>query len=217
MTIARIFIILFTGLALTGCISIGGGDSKDKTPMSTYTLHPKDTSAAPAKGAAAVVVPKPELPPGLATTQRIALVFGQGAQMDYYADARWSAGLDELMQAVLIQAARSGLKGTVVNTPELGGSARARLAVKVTDFQPVYKDTPDTIPILTVGLTVTVLAQPGGAALTQFSVKKTAPAAANTLTEVTKGLEALLQAAAEEAVQKAAPALQSSAAKTPPA
>ena len=215
MNIFRAFIPLVCCAALAGCISIGGSDSKDKTPTSTYTLHPKDTAPAPAKGAAAVVVPKPELPPGLAGTQRIALVFGQGAQMDYYADARWSAGLDDLMQAVLIQAARSGLKGTVVNTPELGASARAKLAVKVTEFQPVYKDAPDTIPTLTVGLTVTVLAQPGGATLTQFSVKKTAPASANTLTEVTKGLESLLQAAAEEAVQKASPALQSSAAKTP--
>ena len=135
--------------------------------------------------------------------------------MDYYADARWSAGLDELMQAVLIQAARRGLKGTVVNTPELGGAAKAKLAVKVTDFQPVYKETTDTIPMLTVGLTVTVMTQPAGTAQTQFSVKKTAPAAANTLTEVTKGLEVLLQAAADEAIQKAAPALQSSAARGP--
>ncbi len=215
MKIVRAFIPFVCCAALAGCISIGGGDSKDKTPTSTYTLHPKDSATTPAKGAAAVVVPKPELPPGLASTQRIALVFGQGAQMDYYADARWAAGLDDLMQAVLIQAARSGLKGTVVNTPELGASARAKLAVKVTEFQPVYKDTPDTIPTLTVGMTVTVLAQPGGATLTQFSVKKTAPAAANTLTEVTKGLEALLQSAAAEAIEKAAPALQATPPKPP--
>jgi ABC-type uncharacterized transport system auxiliary subunit len=197
-----------TCVVLTACISIGGGDSKDKTPTSIYTLHPKDATATAGKGAATVVIPKPELPPGLAGTQRIALTFGAGAQMDYYADARWSAGLDDLVQAVLIQAARRGLKGTVVNTPELGTAARYKLAAKITDFQPVYKDAPDTIPTLTVGMTVTVTRQPTGAAQTQFSVKKTAPAAANTLTEVTKGLEMLLQAAADEAIQKAAPALQ---------
>jgi ABC-type uncharacterized transport system auxiliary subunit len=195
-------------LTLSACISIGGGDSKDKTPTSIYTLHPKDATAVAGKGAATVAVPKPELPPGLAGTQRIALIFGAGAKMDYYADARWSAGLDDLAQAVLIQAARRGLKGAVVNTPELGASARYKLAVKITDFQPVYKDTPDTIPTLTVGMTVTVTSQPVGAAQTQFSVKKTAPATANTLTDVTKGLEMLLQAAADEAIQKAAPALQ---------
>ncbi len=207
----RVF-IAFACMALAGCISIGG-DSKDQTPTSIYTLHPKDGTAVAGKGAATVVVPKPELPPGLAGTQRIALTFGAGAQMDYYADARWSAGLDDLIQAVLIQAARRGLKGAVVNTPELGGPSSKKLAVKITDFQPVYKDTPDTIPTLTVGLTVTVIGP--GAAQTQFSVKKTAPAAANTLTEVTKGLEALLQSAAEEAIQKAAPALQSPALQSP--
>lgn len=207
MTTSRIAVAL-TCLLLAGCISIGGRD-KDETPTSTYTLHPKESAAAPAKGAAAVIVPKPELPPGL-TTQRIALQFG-GTQMDYYADARWSAGLDELMQAVLIQAARQELKGVAVSTPEDGAAARARLAVKVTEFQPVYKDTPDTIPTLTVGLTVTVLSQPAGAPQTQFSIKKTAPAAANTLTEVTKGLDHLFQAAAEEAAAKAAPALRAPA------
>lgn len=212
MNFARTLILAIAGLSLAGCISIGARD-KDETPTSTYTLHPKETAPAPAKGAAAVIVPKPELPPGLAT-QRIALQFGQ-AQMDYYAAARWSAGLDELMQAVLIQAARQGLKGVAVSTPEEGAAARAKLAVKITDFQPVYKDTPDTIPTLTVGLTVTVLSQPAGATETQFSVKKTAPAAANTLTAITQGLDALFQAAAAEAVEKAAPALRKSSPSAP--
>lgn len=214
MTILRMLLIAAVSVSLAGCISIGGRD-KDETPTSTYTLHPKETVAAPAKGAAAVIVAKPELPPGL-STQRIALQFGK-AQMDYYAAARWSAGLDELMQAVLIQAARQGLKGVAVSTPEEGVAARARLAVKVTEFQPVYQDTPDTIPTLRIGLTVTVLSQPAGATQAQFSVKKTAPAAANTLTEVTKGLDSLFQAAAAEAVEKAAPALRRSAAAVPAA
>ena len=214
MSILRTLTAAALCVSLGGCISVGGRD-KDETPTSTYTLHPKNTVAAPARGAAAVIVSKPELPPGLAT-QRIALQFGQ-AQMDYYAAARWSAGLDELMQAVLIQAARQGLKGVAVSTPEEGAAARAKLAVKVTEFQPVYQDTPDTIPMLTVGLTVTVLTQPAGATETQFSVKRTAPAAANTLTEVTKGLDALFQAAAAEAVEKAAPALRKSAAASPAA
>lgn len=211
MNMLRAFITAVACIALAGCISIGGR-SKDETPTTTYTLHPKAAVTAPAKGAAAVIVPKPELPPGL-STQRIALQYGK-AQMDYYADARWSAGLDDLMQAVLIQAAREELKGIAVNTPAEGAAARARLVVKVTDFQPVYETTPDTIPTLTVGLTVTVLAEPGGATKTQFSVRKTAPAAANTLTEVTKGLDALFQAAAAEAAAKAAPALRASAMPT---
>jgi len=52
-----------------------------------------------------IVVPKPELPPGL-DTERIALYLDQGHRLDYYADARWSARLDELLQNFLIEKVR---------------------------------------------------------------------------------------------------------------
>ena len=151
-----------------------------------------------------VVVPKPELPPGL-DTERIALYLDQGHRLDYYADARWSARLDELLQNFLIEKVRQRLPGKIVGTPDLASSARYKLAIKVTDFGPVYAGAPDKPPRLDVGMTVTVLA--GDMAKTQFTIKKSAAAADNKLRDVTSGLENVLQSATDEALQKATPFL----------
>src|SRR5262245_19601753 len=87
-------------LSLTGCISLPGGD-KGKTRSSIYTLHPppprNHESSQPAGTPVVVFVPKPELPKGF-DTERITLLFEQEHRLDYYADAKWSARLDDLLQ-----------------------------------------------------------------------------------------------------------------------
>ncbi len=151
------------------------------------------------------MVPKPELPAGF-DTERIALFLDQGRRLDYYADAKWSARLDDLLQDFLIQKAQQDLPGKVVGSPDLA-AAKYKLALKVDDFEPVYMDAPDKAPRLDVAMTVTVVTLPGETVKTQFSVKKSVPASGNTLTTITNELGDLLHSVTDEALQKAAPFL----------
>ena len=195
-------------LLMTGCASFLGG-SKQAPPESIYTIHAAETGTnaeSVKREQSVVVIPKPELPPGL-NTERIALYLDQGQRLDYYADAKWSAPLDALLQDFLVEKARRQLPRKIVGTPDLAASARYKLAVKVTDFGPVYEEGPNRPPRLDVGMTVTVLALPSETVKAQFSVKKSMPSADNKLKEVTNGLENVLQAATDEALKKAAPYL----------
>ena len=140
-------------------------------------------------------------------TERIALYLNDGHRLDYYSDAKWSAALDELLQDFLVQEAQKKMPASAVGTTDLAASARYRLAVKFADFEPVYADGPDKAPTLTVAMTMTVVSLPGEKVQAQFTVRRTAPASANTLTAVTDGLETLLKTSTDEALQRAAPYL----------
>ena len=115
-------------LALSACISVNLGGAP---PATVFTLKaPDGQMKAPAgdvRGHTVVVVPKPELPPSLAT-ERIALYFEQDRRMDYYADAKWSGKLDELVQEFLIDRAQQQLPRTVVEKTE-AASANYRLSL----------------------------------------------------------------------------------------
>jgi ABC-type uncharacterized transport system auxiliary subunit len=197
----RIACSLLAVLALSGCISVGGTDREDST-TSVYTLTPREAPpSSVARGAPTVAVARPEVPPGLAG-ERIALTFNGGNQQDFYADARWSARLEDLLADFFLRAARRGLRGVVVSGPD--SPADYRLAIKVGAFGPAYPGPPDSVPTLRVSLTATLTALPAGTARGQFTVEKSARAKANTLTAVTKGLQAVLQDAADEVFAKAA-------------
>ncbi len=205
---SRQWLHLVLPLALTGCLSLPSSGAKDAS--SIYTLHASASAAAKAptpaqaRGREVVVVPKPELPAGLGT-ERIALYLQEGRKLDYYADAKWSARLDDLLQDYVIQRAKQDLPGKVVGTPDLAPSARYRLALKGTDFGPGYADMADKAPRLDVALTATVIALPGETVKTQFTVKKSSAASANSLTAITNELGTLLASATDETLQKARP------------
>ena len=189
-------------LALCGCISVGG--AKNEPPPSLYTLHPAAGAATRSpQGSATIAVPKPELPTGF-DSDRITLYLEKGRRLDVYAGAKWSVGLDELLQDFVIRTARQSLRAKMIGTPELAPTARYRLVVKITDFQPVYADTADGPPRLDVGITVTLLTIPGNAVKTEFSIKKSADAP-NTLSAVVSGLESLLQSVTVEALRRISP------------
>ena len=153
-----------------------------------------------------VLVPRPELPKGY-DTERITLLFEQGHRLDYYADAKWSARLDDLLQDFIVQMVRHVLRDRIAATTSTAAAARYKLAVEITDFQPVYGAAADSPPRLDVAMTVTLVALPDETAKAQFSLKKSAPASANTMTAVTKELELLLQSLIKEALQKIASSL----------
>jgi hypothetical protein len=97
--------------------------------------------------------------------------------------------------------------GRVVATTDATAAAHHKLTVKITDFQPVYQATADSPPRLDVAMTVTLVARPEETVEAQFSLQKSVPASANTMTIVTKELEAVLQSLTEEMLQKIAPFL----------
>ncbi len=149
---------------------------------------------------------KPELPAGF-DTERITLVFERDHRLDYYADAKWSARFDDLLQDFVVSRAQSELPGKFVGTPELTNAPKYRLALKFTDMQPVYADMANQAPRLDASVTVSVVNMPSNTVKTQFNLKKTMPASANTLTTITDEMGQLLQSLTDEALQKAAPFL----------
>jgi ABC-type uncharacterized transport system auxiliary subunit len=202
-------LLLLSSLTLGGCISIGGTSAKNEAPPSIYTLHvaaAAGSAVATPRRSTVIVVATPEVPPGFGT-DRIALSFEEDHRLDYYAGAKWSARLDDLLQNFIIQALRRWLPGATVGTPDLGAAAKYRLTVRVTDFQPVYQKTADAAPRLDVAMTLTLMALPGEAVKTTVILKRSAPASANTQTAVTSGMEQLLQSLMNEAGQKIAPYL----------
>jgi ABC-type uncharacterized transport system auxiliary subunit len=194
-------------LALSACISLPFGKRDNTPPPAMYTLHDANAgltaAASEASGRIVVVVPTPELPPAF-DTNRIAIRFEDG-RIDYYADAQWSARLDELVQDVFIEAAQRKLSNAIVGKPGLVPSENYRLAVKLNDFGPLYKTSADMPPRLSAGLTLTVTEFPQETVVAQFSVSKTAAASENRLGPITSELKGLLHAAFDEALEKAAP------------
>jgi ABC-type uncharacterized transport system auxiliary subunit len=172
-----------------------------------YTLHEPSAGvmdiATEAMGRLVVVVPVPEVPPGF-DSERIAIQFEDG-RVDYYADARWSARLDELVQNVVIERAQRKLSGAIVGRPGVVPSANYRLSVKLTSFGPLYKASADMPPRLNAGVNVTVIELPQETIRAQFTVSKTAMASENRLGVITNDLRSLLNSAVDEALEKAAP------------
>ena len=208
--LARNLVLLAAPLALSACIRVsleGLGKGEDRAAPTTYTLLESNAGvmdvAAEAAGRIVVVVPTPEVPSGF-DSERISIQFEDG-RVDHYADAHWSARLDQLLQDVFVERARSKLPGAIVGKLGLVPAANYRLILKVTDFGPVYKDTPDMPPRLNAGLNLTVVEVAGEGVKAQFVVKKTASASENRLGVVTSELKGLLDSAFDEALDKAAP------------
>jgi ABC-type uncharacterized transport system auxiliary subunit len=200
-------LILLSPLLLSACISLPFGKTEERPPPVMYTLHEPNVGvmdiATEAMGRVVVVVPTPELPPGF-DTERIAIQFEDG-RVDYYADARWSARLDELVQNVLVERAQRKFSGAIVGKPGVIPAANYRLVARLTGFGPLYKSSPDMAPRLNAGVTLTVIELPQDTIRAQFSVTKTAMASENRMSTITNELRGLLHAAVDEVLEKTAP------------
>jgi ABC-type uncharacterized transport system auxiliary subunit len=159
--------------------------------------------ATDATGRIVVVVPTPELPPGF-DTEKIAIQFEDG-RVDHYADAQWSARLDDLVQDVVIERAQRKFSGAIIGKPGVVPAANYRLVVRVTGFGPVYKSSPDMPPRLNAGVTLTVIELPQETIRAQFSVNRTEIATENRLGAITNDLRGLLHSALDDVLEKAEP------------
>ena len=141
----------------------------------------------PATGAPAAAIPvdlavlKPRLRPGL-ESDRIAVLYPD-RHLDYFADARWSGPLGEVLEDLTVQEFRSHANlRSVRGEASVFGSAYW-LEIEVTDFQAEY-----TSAAAAPTVHVHLLARLGGSGdrriLGQFAASAQQPAAENRLTAI---------------------------------
>ena len=160
----------------------------------------------PATGAPAAAIPvdlavlKPRLRPGL-ESDRIAVLYPD-RHLDYFADARWSGPLGEVLEDLAVQEFRSHANlRSVRGEASVFGSAYW-LEIEVTDFQAEYTPAA-TAPTVRVHL----LARLGGSGdrhiLGQFMANAQQPAAENRLTAIVDAFAHAADAALTEIAAQA--------------
>ena len=190
-------------LPLSGCLSL----QSSEPPPATYLLHPRFASE-PVKpetvNAPVLEIPTPEVPAGF-DTDRIALYWDKGRRLDYYAAAKWPAPLDQMMSDFMIRSASQGLPHVTVVSPDLNLAAQYRLAIKVTEFQPVYKNAAEGIPDLYAAVRFSLIALPGEKVVMDFVIADYSQPSGADLTAITSGMESLLQSIAVKAFERLSP------------
>jgi ABC-type uncharacterized transport system auxiliary subunit len=192
-------------LALTGC-STAGILKSNEPQQTTYTLRPLTNSIAETGPVRIVEIPKPEVPPGFGR-DRIALYIQNGQKLDYYASARWAAGLDEVLEEFTRRSLTTSLPYVVTVTPAQSLDANFRLEVKVNEFEPVYSGEFSAPPILRANIEYTLIRLPEEILTTSFTLSHTQPASSARLDIIIEDLETMLKSNQEEAFRKLAPSL----------
>jgi cholesterol transport system auxiliary component len=128
----------------------------------------------------AVLVPR--LRPGLAT-DRIAVLYPD-RRLDYFADARWSGPLGEVLQDLAVQEFHlHGNVGVVSGDASVFASAYW-LEIEVSDFQAEYAATTTAAPKVRVQVLATLGSSADRRILGQFAASVLQPAAENRLTAI---------------------------------
>jgi cholesterol transport system auxiliary component len=199
----RALLMLVLSCSLSAC---AGSLFKTKVaPPTMYLLSIAPSSAAAAGGSAQqadlpfdLAVLKPRVRAGL-DTDRIAALYPD-RRLDYFADARWSGPLDEVIQDLVVQQfhSRAGLRN--VSGDASAFASAYWLEIEVADFQAEYADggAPPTVH-------VHLLARIGSSGerriIGRFEADARRPAAANRLSAV---VDAYDRAANEALIQIAA-------------
>jgi len=185
-------------IALTGALLLSGCSSflKSDDPLPTmFSLRPSvdlQPVEEQQKVSRILEIQRPTLPPGF-DTARISMYLENGHLLDYYANAKWVAPLDEILQEFTSQTARKMLPNAIIAAPGQSIESNYRLQIRVNDFEPVYSEGPDQAPLLVASLSFTLLKMPEERIVSNFTIEQQEPAQANNLTMVTAGLEHLLQ------------------------
>jgi ABC-type uncharacterized transport system auxiliary subunit len=196
MKMRTVIFAIFSVLMLEGC----SGFKSSAPPPDIYTLQaPPVTGATAGRPSHIIAVTEPEVPAGF-ETEKIAVYLQDERRMDYAAHASWPGPLPKVLQQFIAESA-SGMPGVIGVLPESGIPASSRLAVRVNDFEPVYKADVKSAPLLKVSLTFTLMTRQDKIG-TSFTVAKSEPATANSLTVITGGLEKLAREITSEALWK---------------
>ena len=198
---------LLTGvLAATLGACTGSFFKSNQPPPSTFLLS---VTPQPAPGGVAIPLDLTVLMPRVRTglnTDRIAALYPDG-KLEYFAGARWSGPLDEVVQDLVLQAFRGRFRN--VGTDTSAFNAGYWLEVEVVDFQAAYDGSrPGAGPTVDVHL----LARVGNAAdrrmLGHFDADARQPAADNRLSAVVAAYEAAANRALAEIVAQTTQTLQ---------
>lgn len=180
-------------LLLSGCGTSGMFTSKE--PQQTiYALRTgAPAPAAPSDIPAQIVeIAHPSLPPGM-ERDRIALYTDGGRKMDYFAAARWTAALEDVVQDFTRRMAGNTLPYVIAVTPDENVDPHYRLQVKILDFQPVYDGDAAGTPMVEAGAEFTLVSLPSDTIVTSFVLGKRGRASENRLDVIAAGLEKMLQ------------------------
>jgi len=184
-------------LSLVAC---SGSFFKSSAPAtSTYLLSITNEAQA---GAVAIPADLTVLMPRVRTgldNDRIAALYPD-RRLDYYAAARWSGPLDEVVQDLALQAFHGRFRNVGTDTSAFNGGYW--LEMEVADFQAEYGPAPDAGPTVHVRMRVRVGSGSDRHVIGGFEADARQATAENRLTAVVAAYETAAQRAFGEIVEK---------------
>ena len=174
-------------------------------PQSTYLLSAppgvtaaaSSAPAAPAPIAADLAVLKPRVRAGL-DTDRIAVLYPD-RRLDYFADARWSGPLDDVVQDLAVQAFRNGAGLRNVSSDASAFASGYWLEIEIADFQAEYPSL-GAPPTINVRLLARVASAGDRNILGSFAAGARQTATDNRLTAIVEAYEHAVNSALVEIV-----------------
>jgi ABC-type uncharacterized transport system auxiliary subunit len=155
------------------------------------------SSSAPAPLVADLAVLKPRVRAGL-DTDRIAVLYPD-RRLDYFADARWSGPLDDVMQDLTVQAFRNGARLQNVSSDASVFASGYWLEIEIADFQAEYASA-RAPPTINVRLLARVASAGDRNILGSFSAAARQTATDNRLTAIVDAYERAVNSALAEIV-----------------
>ena len=212
----RAFLALLFTVVLAAILAACTGSffKSHQPPPSTYLLS---VTPPPAPAGAATAVDLTVLLPRVRTglnTDRIAALYPDG-KLDYFAGARWSGPLDEVVEDLVLQSFRSRFRN--VGTDTSAFNSGYWLEIEVVNFQAEYEvSRPGGAPTVHVQLIARVGNAGDRRMLGNFEADARQPAADNRLTAVVAAYDAAANKALGEIVGQTTKTLEDLP-KTPPA
>jgi cholesterol transport system auxiliary component len=163
----------------------------------TGTVTSAAGAATPAPLAANLAVLKPRIRAGL-DTDRIAVLYPD-RRLDYYADARWSGPLDDVVQELAVQVFRNGGRLQNVSSDASAFTSGYWLEIEVADFQAEYASA-GTPPTINVRLLARVARAGDRNVLGSFSAAARQTATDNRLTAIVDAYEQAINSALADIV-----------------
>jgi cholesterol transport system auxiliary component len=168
-------------------------------PLGTTAAASSASAAAPAPPllAADLAVLKPRVRAGL-DTDRIAVLYPD-RRLDYFADARWSGSLDDVMQDLTVQAFRNSARLQNVSSDASAFASGYWLEIEIADFQAEYASA-GAPPTINVRLLARVASAGDRNILGSFTAAARQTATDNRLTVIVDAYERAVNTALAEIV-----------------
>lgn len=185
-------------------------------PAQIYVLRPAPSAATQAGNASPIAaslrIVRPEPGPGL-DSDRIVLVRSD-RRMNFYAASRWPSDLPEMVEALIVGAFREGGAWAAVHDSRSPFQADYFLETSIRNFE--ADDTGGASPEVRVRIDCAIGRTLDRAVVATFTVEGTATAAANRMSDVVAAFERAAGAALAQLTERAAAAVRTSTAPSPP-